>query len=218
MKKLGISFAIIFFLIGVNTVNLHANPLPRTTAEIHRHEINELKSWWNSTYPNKPEPSFEEMQQQYTNTIKDWWNANYPNWPQTQYFGEMESDYRQYKLVVNKSWIGDRTASFSTKEQYYNNEQKKIYGKEIPFCLTNEERARLYQAKKYCVKQSHCNAIKQAEKINMQTAKKLGIKLQPVSIQSKDITIYLLFIGLLVAGISFGAGIILFRRKKNLPK
>ena len=52
----------------------------------------------------------------------------------------------------------------------------------------------------------------------MQTAKKLGIKLQPVSIQSKDITIYLLFIGLLVAGISFGAGIILFRRKKNLPK
>lgn len=203
----------------------------------------------------------------YYNKVKNWWVANYPNWPQpnANNFPSVASDsYRNYRDDVDLLWFKHEhpeeadvteligfpdnafSAPFEEREQYYLNKQKEIYGKNIPYCLTKEERQRLYEHRKYLEEslrkaatspnespyenvfesqediETQLQRVISAEKANLQIATELGlnsfIKNEAQHKERRTPRNYLLFTGFVALGIVVGAIIILLKRKKNLPK
>ena len=102
MKKLGIYFAVVLFLISASAANLPANPLPSCSDE-----------WCHFTHPNMAYHDFSDgpftrFHDSFAPEFHEWMSKNCPNWPELNALFKPlylpRTIHRDYENEVNALW------------------------------------------------------------------------------------------------------------------
>lgn len=182
------------FLIGANTVNLHANPLPSCSDE-----------WCHFTHPNWGYHVFRDGSLSYFSDVSfapefhEWMSKNCPNWPELNALFKPlylpRTIHRDYKNEVNALWEKNhpkdkgiiRSGEEKIREEQYLAAQKEEYGRNIPYCLTEKAQNRVQQERRETEKylqhakdvpmvRDRVVLLAKIEEANAKTAKEQGLE------------------------------------------